>query len=118
LTAGINPCLSEKTGKKLLKHEEVDNTMIHHTYSSAVEAVLQFLIKDKDGIFINDEDNLLELKILDSLQFMGLIFLLEEITEVQIDVSEFDILNVSTISNIKKFYLSPLQVMEDSESIA
>lgn len=78
-------------------------------YSEAIGEVLNFLSKGDPDFQIDDETNLFERGVLDSLQFMEIIFLLEALTQTEIDVSDFDILDVSSLGRMKEKILFTLK---------
>lgn len=81
---------------------------MNNSYTEAVKVIKDFLSKGDPSVDIHDDVNLFETGILDSLQFMEIIFILEDVSQTTIDVSEFDVMSVSTMGRIKSDMLSHL----------
>ena len=69
---------------------------------TGVEAVIKFLQHGDDAKSIDQEANLFETGMLDSLQFMSFIYLLEEHSSVGIELENLEITHFETLRAIKE----------------
>jgi len=77
--------------------------------SEATKVIIEFLKKGKNDIKFDNDTNLFEAGILDSLQFMNFLMLLEEVSGKTIDVSEIDVMDFSSVNRISSTFLAELE---------
>ena len=67
----------------------------------SISVIHKYIVEEcNDGIEINNEENIIERGVLDSLRVMNLVVFLEETFDIEIDLSEIDAKNMESIINI------------------
>lgn len=80
-----------------------------------IDRIMEWIVRknpDIDFLEITDETDLIEKRLIDSLQFVEFILFLEEITGEQVYTSEFKIDSIRTLQIINKCYGPKEEVYE------
>ena len=79
------------------------------TRPQAIRAVEEFLLANQQGLGQIDPDlELLHSRVLDSLQFMNLIFLIEELTETPVEFVKIEMRNFTSLRHIAQHFFGEL----------